>query len=69
MNMSKFHINPMLKDYEFYRVFDTYQTFQEISMFLGGVLGTNEDGGNVVDDKHRFSQRGFDKWSFRKEKK
>jgi hypothetical protein len=38
-------------------------------MFLGGVLGTNEDGGNVVDDKHRFSQRGFDKWSFRKEKK
>jgi hypothetical protein len=65
----KFIINPLLKDYEFYKVFDTFQTFQEISMFMGGVLGSGEIEIIEVADKYKITQHGFDKWSFRKEPK
>jgi hypothetical protein len=65
----KFIINPILKDYEFYKVFDTYQTFQEISMFLGGVLGNNGKDIVEVDNKTKILKYGFDlKTSFRKDK-
>jgi hypothetical protein len=64
---SKFIINPILKDYEFYKVFDTFQTFQEIMMFISGVLGNKEKDIVVVADKYKIEQHGFDKWSFRKE--
>jgi len=64
----RFIINPVLNDYEFYRVFDTFQTFQEIQMFLGGVLGNHEKKIIEVADKYKIEQHGFDKWSFRKEK-
>jgi hypothetical protein len=63
----KFFINPLLKDYEFYKVFDAFQAFQEISMFIGGVLGNREKDIVVVADKYKIEQHGFDKWSFRKE--
>ena len=64
----KFFINPLLKKYEFYKVFDTFQTFQEISMFMGGVLGAGEKEITVVADKYKITQHGFDKFSFRKDK-
>ena len=64
---SKFFVNPLLKDYEFYKVFDSFQAFQEISMFMGGVLGRGEEKIIEVDDKYKIAQHGFDKWSFRKE--
>jgi len=63
---SKFLVNPILKDYEFFKVFDTFQAFQEIQMFLGGVLGKNEKEIIQVADKYKIAQHGFDKWSFRK---
>ncbi len=63
----KFIVNPNLGDYEFYKVFDSFQAFQEISMFIGGVLGRGEKEIVVVDDKYKIAQHGFDKWSFRKE--
>lgn len=63
---SKFFINPILKDYEFYKIFDTFQAFQEISMFMGGVLGNKEKDIVEVADKYKIGQHGFDKWSFRK---
>jgi hypothetical protein len=66
-NNSKFFINPLLKDYEFYKIFDAFQAFQEISMFLGGVLGRGEKDIIEVADKYKIEQHGFDKWSFRKE--
>jgi len=66
---SAFIINPILSDYEFYTVFDTFRAFQEIQMFLGGVLGTNEKQIVEVADKYKITQHGFDKWSFRKEPK
>jgi len=66
---SKFIINPLLKNYEFYKKFDSFQTFQEISMFIGGVLGSKEKKIIEVEDKYKIAQHGFNKWSFRKEPK
>lgn len=63
----KFFINPILKSYEFYKIFDSFQTFQEIQMFMSGVLGSNEKNIVEVEDKYKITQHGFDKWSFRKE--
>lgn len=63
---SKFFINPLLKEYEFYKIFDSFQAFQEIQMFLGGVLGNREKDIVEVADKYKIAQHGFDKWSFRK---
>ena len=65
----KFFVNPILKDYEFYKIFDAFQAFQEISMFMGGVLGRGEKEIVEVEDKYKITQHGFDKWSFRKEPK
>ena len=65
----KFFINPLLKDYEFYKVFDTFQAFQEVQMFMGGVLGKGEKDIVEVADKYKIEQHGFDyKYSFRKDK-
>lgn len=59
-------INPILKDYKFYKVVDAFTAFQEIQMFLGGVLGRGEKEIIQVEDKYKIPQHGFDKWSFRK---
>lgn len=61
----KFILNPNLKNYKFYRIFATYIAFQEIHMYLSGVLGTQEKDITAVSEKHRIQQRGFNKWSFR----
>lgn len=62
-----FTINPNLKEWEFYKVVDAFTAFQEISMFIGGVLGTGEKEIIEVADKHKIAQHGFDEWSFRRE--
>lgn len=64
----KFFINPILKDYQFYKIFDSFQAFQEIQMFMGGVLGRGEKEIIEVEDKYKIAQHGFDKYSFRKDK-
>jgi hypothetical protein len=46
---------------------DSFTAFQEISMFLGGVLGAGEKNIVEVEDKYKITQHGFNKWSFRKE--
>lgn len=56
--------NGCLKDLEFYRLFDTYSAFQEISMFLGG-LAVPQKEIPEVPDKIMVGIKGFDKWSFR----
>jgi len=69
---SKFHYhipyfmtNPPLKDYEFYRLFSAPQAFQEIQMYLQGVLGNKEKEIVEISEKDKLLQHGFDKWSFR----
>lgn len=62
-----FIINPTLKNYHFYKVFDTFTTFQEIQMYISGVLGVGENPMIEISDKNKITQHGFDsKWSFRK---
>ena len=58
-------LNPILRKYEFFKLFDAYQAHQEIDMFLGGVLGNLEADTVGIDDKHLMQQKGFDKWSFK----
>lgn len=65
----KFVLNPNLKQLEFYKVFDSYSAFQEIHMFLSGVLGNPEKETVKISDMDRLVAKGFDKkTSFRKEK-
>lgn len=57
--------NAKLKNYEFVKVFDPFTAFQEIQMYVGGVLGGTEKDITVIAEKYRKSQQGMDKWSFR----
>ncbi len=61
-------LNPCLKDIEFYKVVDPYTAFQEISMYLGGVLGDVDPNTVTVADEHRYAGHGYDKGSFRQPK-
>ena len=60
-------VNPVLVDYEFQKVMDPYTAYQEIEMFMGGVL-TELDEIDVpgVGDEDLKEAKGFDDWSFKK---
>ena len=59
--------NPMLKDWGFQTQWDPYSAFQEIEMFVGGVLSNVDKGKDLVrTDKAVAEAAGFDDWSFRK---
>ena len=57
--------NPCLRDLSFQKVFDPFMTFQEISMFLGGVLARPDRPMLTITDEVKAQQHGFDKHSFR----
>lgn len=59
-------VDPVLKEIGFFRVLGAYETFQEISMFMGGVLNGSERPTAKVAEPMRFLKHGFDRWSFRK---
>jgi len=62
----KLYVNPILKDYQFAKVFDPYTAFQEIQMYVSGVLGVNKDGTEFpATEKEKVAQHGMNKWSFR----
>ncbi len=58
-------VNPSLAQLQFFRVFDAWQAFQELSMFMGN-LANPDNNQVVIADKHRIAQHGFDEYSFRK---
>lgn len=59
---------PRLKDIEFQRVLDPYTAFQELDMYIGGILPDIKPVEDIAD-KYKIQQHGFDnKWSFRKHK-
>lgn len=69
--------NASLKEVQFYTQFDNYRAFQEIAMYMGGILGTH--GGHKtkykgapmsseVSDRDLATAKGFDKHSFRSSK-
>jgi hypothetical protein len=58
-----------LKDLMFYRAIDSFALFQELSMFVGGVIPRNPNPMvEITDNKIKVAKHGFDKWSFRKHK-
>ena len=67
MRDSTITYNDSLKKLEFFRIFDTYSAFQEISMYLGSQAKPNKSIPKV-SDKDMVMAKGFDKYSFRKDK-
>ena len=72
-------LNTNLKKFDFMQVFPPYQAYQEISMFLSGVLGLTREHGKPkykgqkmsshVSDADLAAAKGFNRYSFRKDKK
>ena len=62
-------IYPQLRDVMFYKVYDIHQTFQRIEWYLTNEL-VNPDNPYIkpVPDHIKAQSKGFDKFSFRKEK-
>jgi len=56
-----------LKDIHFFRVFDTYQAYQEIRMYLSNIAAPDKPL-PVLNDADLINSHGFDKFSFRKPK-
>jgi hypothetical protein len=55
-----------LKDYKFYKVFDPYTAFQELDMFISGVLTREGNPMAGISDTDLRDKKGFDKMSFKK---
>ena len=61
--------NDELKKLEFYRIFPTALAYQEIAMYLGGVLGQGNPTIPEISNNDMIEAKGFDlKSSFRKDK-
>ena len=60
------YLEPCLKDSNFQRMMGGVETFQEIMMFISGVLGMLERETPVTEDKYIALSKGFDEHSFRK---
>jgi hypothetical protein len=56
-----------LKEYEFFKKFDSYRAYQELSMYLGGLAYPNKPIPQLTDELLAHAH-GFDKFSFRKDK-
>jgi hypothetical protein len=64
----KIILNPCLKDYEFYRIKDSYTAYQDIGMYVGNQLVDDGDNAWPIDDELKAQSKGFNKHSFRKDK-
>lgn len=65
----RFVLNRELKNLDFQRIMPPYQAYQEIDMWVSGVLPQPDRPMLTVSDEVKIHKRGFDKWSFRKEGK
>lgn len=61
-------VDVSLIDHHFYKVFDSYGAFQEISMFVSGVMGGQSPEIIQLSDKDLIAKRGFNQQSFRTRK-
>jgi hypothetical protein len=59
-------VNPSLKDYDFFKCVDPFTAFQEVQMFISGVLTNSEKSDALVSDEIKAAMKGFNEWSFRK---
>ena len=60
-------INPVLKELGFQRAVDPYTAFQEISMYMGGVLGRPEMVHDPIPNDAMRDMKGFDEFSFKQQ--
>ena len=58
-------LNPRLNVYSFQKVIDPYTAFQEIMMYIPGVLGTGEPCTVDISDRMMAEKKGFDGMSFK----
>lgn len=58
--------NARLADYDFFRVIDPVTAYQELDMFISGVLSSASNQMVVTEDKYKIQAAGFDDRSFRK---
>jgi len=60
---------PVLADYQFFRVFDIFATYQALENYLCNILVAPDDPYIApIPDKIKAQSKGFDKFSFRKDK-
>ena len=59
---------PILGDYDFQRIKDPYTCFQDVTMYLSGVVGNEEKPIEPISDVLKAETHGFNKFSFRKDK-
>jgi hypothetical protein len=58
-------INPRLADWSFQKIMDPHTIYQEISMFISGVLGVGSPATVEISNEDMAAKKGFDKKSFR----
>ena len=63
----KFTYNPPLSPMKFYRIFDSYSAYQELSMYLGGLASLEKPIPGIADGD-MIVAKGFNKYSFKQEK-
>jgi len=57
-----------LGKYDFFKIFASYQAFQELNMYLASTLAKEiEPDPDNVPDEYLAKAKGFDNWSFRKQ--
>jgi len=59
------YTNVCLKELNFQKIMNPYVALQELSMFIGGVLGNIEQPPQITDDKVLRDSKGFDNMSFK----
>jgi hypothetical protein len=59
-------INPNLSEYNFQKIIDPFTAYQEIDMYLSGVLGSSGEVQQQIPDKYMIKSKGFDDMSFKK---
>lgn len=63
---SQIKTNARLADVDFAKVYDPFQMYQKIEMFLANELAQEKNPPIKIEDKYKIQAHGFDKWSFRK---
>lgn len=66
-NQSKLIFYPILKDFEFFKVYDLVTAFQKIEHHQTNDLVKPDLVDVKIPDKLKAESKGFNKWSFRKE--
>lgn len=62
-------VNPCLKDIQFDKFMDGFQAFQELDRFISNELAPTDNRVVTIPDVLKAESHGFDKFSFRKDKR